>query len=178
MDDTDQALQVWPLKLGGFGLHDFRPCALAYEKQFGIYPPGETARQPFGPDFQPRERVYEKMQKIWASPALSDAFEMSRRSDSALGRWIRSKQDLPPLVSFETYSKWWIMHGPDNLVAIQDATLQVDLEPHQVAIAATQLYGRALEDAFGFDDVVSPELIPTYVILDIESRVKQLFAST
>lgn len=178
MDDTDQALQVWPLKLGGFGLQDFRPCALAYEKQFGIYPYGETARQPFGPDFQPRERVYEKMQKIWASPALADAFEMSRRSDSALGRWIRSKQDLPPLLSFEAYSKWWIMHGADNLVAIQDATLQVDLEPHQVAIAATQLYGRALEDAFGFDDVVSPELIPTYAILDIESRVKQLFAST
>lgn len=176
--DTDEALQIWPLKLGGFGLQSFGPCALAYEKQFGIYPPRASSRQPFGPDFEPRQRVYEKMQKIWSSPALSDAFVMSRRSDSALGRWIRTKRDLPPLVSFEAYSKWWIMHGADNLVAIQDATLQLDLEPSQVANAASQLYGRELKDAFGSDVVVSPELTPTYVILDIESRVKQLFAST
>ncbi|KAJ9106992.1 hypothetical protein QFC20_003892 [Naganishia adeliensis] len=90
--ETDEALHVWPLKLGGFGLQSFRPCALAYEQQLGIYPPDEGERQPFGPDFEPRARVYEKMQTIWASPALSDAFEMSRHSDSVLGRWIRSKQ--------------------------------------------------------------------------------------
>jgi hypothetical protein len=177
--DTDQALQVWPLKLGGFGLQSFRPCELAYEQQLGIYSPREGERQPFGSEFEPSVRVYEKMQKIWASPALSDTFETSRPSNSELGRWIRSKQDLPPLVSFETYSRWWIMHGADNLVAIQDATVQVDLEPLQVASKAMQLYGAALEDQFGDGVVVvSSELIPTYVILDIESRVKQLFAST
>lgn len=177
--DAEEALQVWPLKLGGFGLQSFRPCALAYEELLGFDISGHSpGRQPFSTEFESRARVYEKMEKIWSNPALSDAFEISRRSDTSLGRWVRSKQNLPPLVSFETYSRWWIMHGSGNLAAIQDATSQVTLEPSQVASKASQLYRGALEDKFGSDrGVVTPELIPMYVILDIESRVKQLFAT-
>ena len=176
--DADEVIRVWPLRLGGFGLHSFSPLALAYEQHSDIA--DSVSKEPktrTGPDLGPLPRTYEKMQQIWSSPALSDRFDISRHSEGALGRWIRSKSQLPPLVPLEMYAKWWTMHGSDNLAVIQDATTQINLEASEVAMQASRLCKGLLEEEFGEGEGLVPaELVPNYVILDIEQRVKKLFS--
>lgn len=172
----NEALTVWPLKLGGAGLHSLRILALAYEQGLDLDNP---QREPFGNDFVPSRTAYEKLQAVWASPALADSFQISRHSDSGLGRWIRSKQDILPLVPYETYANWCILHGATNQVSIEDSSQHVRLSPDQVNAKGLQLYGNSLETRFGSrtpGQVVVAELVPNYAIQDIEAKVKQLFA--
>lgn len=176
--DVDEVIRVWPLRLGGFDLHSFSPLALAYEQRSDIADSvsGESKTHT-GLDLGPLPRTYEKMQEIWSSPALSDRFDISRHSEGALGRWIRSKSQLPPLIPLGIYTKWWIMHGSDNLAVIQDATTQINLEASDVAIQAARLCKGLLEEEFGEGEGLVPaELVPNYVILDVEQRVKKLFS--
>jgi hypothetical protein len=175
--DADELLQVWPLRLGGFGLHSFAPLALAYEQRTNASHPDDKHDETLpGPNLAPHIRTHEKMQQIWSTPALADTFDMSRNHDGPLGRWIRSKQQLPPLVTFETYTKWYIMHGSANLHVIQDAMAQIDLDPVEVEVQAARLYRGLLEEEFGEGaELVASELVPNYVIMDIEQRVKKLF---
>ncbi|KAJ9099115.1 hypothetical protein QFC21_003994 [Naganishia friedmannii] len=172
----DEALSVWPLKLGGAGLHSLRILAWAYKQDLDLDNP---QREPFGAEFVPSRTAYEKLQAIWDSPALADSFQISRNSDSGLGRWIRSKHVLPLLAPYNTYAKWCMLHGSANQVSIKASSQHVHLTPEQVAAKGLQLYGNSLDRRFGSGtqgQVVVAELVPNYAIQDIEAKVKQLFA--
>ncbi|GHJ90480.1 hypothetical protein NliqN6_6882 [Naganishia liquefaciens] len=176
--DAHEVIRIWPLRLGGFGFQSFAPLALAYKQHSDSTDSvNEENQARAGPDLSPRRRTYEKMQEIWASPALSDTFYNSRHSDGALGRWIRSKSKLPQLVTIDTYAKWWIMHGSLNLAVIQDTTAQISLQAIDVAKQASGLYKALLEEDFGEGEGLVPkDLVPNYAILDVEQRVKKLFS--
>ncbi|KAJ9116300.1 hypothetical protein QFC22_004740 [Naganishia vaughanmartiniae] len=174
--EMNEALTVWPLKLGGAGLHSLRILALAYEQELDLDNP---QREPFGDKIIPSRTAYEKLEAAWKSPALEDSFQISRHSDSGLGRWIRSQDVLPPLVSYQTYAKWCMLHESANQASIEASSRHVSLTPDQVAIKGLQLYGNSLERRFGpgtQGQVVAAELVPNYAIQDIEAKVKQLFA--
>ncbi|KAJ9092945.1 hypothetical protein QFC19_008543 [Naganishia cerealis] len=153
-----EALIVWPLKLGGAGLHSLRNPRSGIRTR----PRSRQSRTR-----AIRQRVYPQLDSI------------SRRSDSALGRWIRTKHDLPPLVPYETFAKWCILHGSSNQASTEANSSHVSLTPSHVALKGLQLYGNSLERQFGplmQGQVVVQELVPNYAIQDIESKVKQLFA--